>query len=284
MESIASLLDAGTGELLRAGIPEPRREASSLLELAIGRGRAFLIAHPEYRPDAERTSLYLEHIARRAGGEPFHYIKGKKEFYGLDFIVSPAVLIPRPETEMLVDRSIGLLNASAQPRFCEVGVGSGCISIAILAHVPGASAVGLEISSEAIEIGRANAASNGVAPRFEIRRSDMFASLADDERFDLIVSNPPYIPATELAGLQREVRDHEPRTALTDGGDGLSIIRRLAKDSPRFLSPGGTLMFEFGVGQAESVLEMFPPDTWCSAVIEKDFQGISRIVIADLRK
>jgi release factor glutamine methyltransferase len=254
------------------------------LEFALGRARSFIIAHPEYQPDAASASRYREYVARRAGGEPFHYIKGAKEFYGLDFIVSPAVLIPRPETEMLVDRAMGLLSALTRPRFCEVGVGSGCISIAILAHVPEARAVGLEVSAQAIDIARANADANGVSARFDLRRSDIFASLRDDERFDLIVSNPPYIPAADLAGLQREVRDHEPRIALTDGADGLSIIRRLVDDAPRFLDPGGSLMFEFGMGQAEEVQAMFSPKLWRPAAVENDVQGIPRMVVADLGK
>lgn len=284
MKTIASLLDSGAEELHRAGIPEPRREASSLLEFTLARGRTFLFAHPEYQTDASSASRYLGYISRRAAGEPFHYITGKKEFYGLDLAVSPAVLIPRPETEMLVERAIGLLNTQAHPSFCEVGIGSGCISIAILANVPAATAVGLEVSAEAIEIAQANADANGVASRFEIRESDIFSSLADDERFGLIVSNPPYIPAADIPGLQSEVRDHEPRTALTDGADGLSIIRRLVSEAPRYLQAGGTLMFEFGIGQAAEVQGMFPAQIWHPPVIERDLQGIPRMAAADLRK
>jgi release factor glutamine methyltransferase len=284
MANVASLLDLGTETLRQAEIPEPRREASSLLELAIARDRTFIIAHPDHLPDSEQTSRYHEFINRRAAREPFHYIKGVKEFYGLDLAVSPAVLIPRPETEMLVERAVGLLAVMEKPVFCEVGVGSGCISVAILVNVPRAAGVGLEISEKAIEIAAGNAVAHSVASRFDLRRSDLFNGLAADEKFDLIVSNPPYVPAAAVSGLQPEVRDHEPREALTDGGDGLSIIRRLVAGSPRFLRPGGKLMFEFGMGQAEQVREMFPSDIWSKVLIESDFQGIPRTAAGILRR
>ena len=282
MENVATLVRSGADELDRAGIPDPRREAASLLELAIGRDRAFIIGHPEYEPNADLTSLYFEFIGRRATREPFHYIAGVKEFYGLEFSVSPAVLIPRPETEMLVERAISLLAARRRPRFCEVGVGSGCISVAILANVSEARATGLEVSADAIEVAGMNAIRNGVAGRFDLRESDLFAALSGDEKFDLIVSNPPYVPAEDLTGLQREVRDHEPRIALTDGKDGLSIIRRIVVGAAEFLRPDGVLMLEFGMGQAEPVRDMFPRDKWRSVVVENDLQGIPRMITADL--
>ena len=143
MSDIASLLSAGEKSLRLVGIPEPRREASSLLELALGRARAFIVAHPEHEPDEEQRARYFEFVKRRSGREPFHYIKGSKEFYGLEFELSPNVLIPRPETEMLVERSISFLAGRQRPMFCEVGVGSGCISVAVLVNVPAATAVGL---------------------------------------------------------------------------------------------------------------------------------------------
>lgn len=282
METIASLLSAGEAALRSASVPNAGREASSLLELALGRDRAFIIAHPEYLPDAEDRARYIDHVNRRSNREPFHYIKGTKEFYGLEFDVSPAVLIPRPETEMLVERGIALLAKHDKPRFCEVGVGSGCISISILTKLADATAVGLEISGDAIEMATRNSVKHGVDARFEIRRSDAFDGLSDNEKFDLIVSNPPYVPAAEIDGLQAEVRDHEPLTALTGGADGLSIIRRLAAESPGFLNPGGTLMFEFGIGQADAVEAMFQAEIWPFVRTESDFQGIPRIVSATI--
>ncbi|MGD9562121.1 MAG: peptide chain release factor N(5)-glutamine methyltransferase [Pyrinomonadaceae bacterium] len=284
METVAQLLSAGADELDAADIPDARREASSLLELALGCDRTFVIAHPEFVPGSEARSLYAGYVSRRAAREPFAYIKGSKEFYGIDFAVSPAVLIPRPETEMLVERSVGLLSGTEAPAFCEIGTGSGCISIVILLNVREARSTALEISPEAIEVAESNARTHRVEARFEARQSDVFGSLGKDERFDLIVSNPPYVPAADIPGLQQEVRDHEPRAALTDGRDGLSVIRRIVGDSPQFLHPGGFLMFEFGMGQAEAVQSMFELSIWQSSAVEGDLQGIPRIVTAQLRE
>lgn len=278
MEDIASLIEVATEALRNAGIPEPRREAASLLEYAIARPRTFLIAHSDHIPTAAQTRHFRECIARRAFREPFHYITGSKEFYGLEFKVSPDVLIPRPETEMLVERSIEILAEYAHPRFCEVGVGSGCISIALLVNIPAARATGLDISPAAMTIAMENAVTHDVAPRFGLASSDVFDNLAPGKEFELIISNPPYIPAADILGLQPEVRDHEPSLALTDGGDGHSIIRRLVNDSPQYLMPGGRLLFEFGFGQAEQVRTLFSADTWRSVQFKADLQGIPRIV------
>lgn len=282
MENIASLLRAGETELDLAGVPDARREAASLLAAALGRDPTFLIAHPEHTPEKHLTELFLEFVTRRSRREPFHYLTGKKEFYGLEFTVTPAVLIPRPETEMLVERSIELLRELDRPVFCEVGVGSACISAAVLVNVPPAKAVGLEISEAAIEIARQNITFHGLDDRLELRRSDVFAGLGPDEKFDLIVSNPPYVPVDDINGLQPEVRDHEPLIALTDGDDGLAVVRRIVAGSASFLKPGGTLMFEIGFSQAGLVLGMFEPDLWDSAETENDLQGIPRIVAARL--
>ncbi len=284
MENIASLLRAGEAELERAGVPEARREASSLLAAALGSDRTFLIAHPDRVPETGPKKRYLDLIARRAGREPFHYIIGKKEFYGLEFRVTPAVLIPRPETEMLVARSIECLQEFEAPRFCEVGVGTGCISVAILVNTSRATGIGLDISGPAIEIARQNAEYHDVGERIELRRSDLFAGLAPLEKFDLIVSNPPYVPEGDIENLQPEVRDHEPFIALTGGDDGLSVGRRLVGVSPSFLKPGGVLLFEFGFDQAEAVLREFGADVWASAETESDLQGIPRMVKAKLNR
>lgn len=256
MSRISDLLSEAAEALQRAGIDEPRREAASLLQLAIGRDRTFIIAHPEFEPDQEPRGRFRQFVRRRAGGEPFHYIKGSKEFYGLEFEVSPAVLIPRPETELLVELSLRFLEDLDRPRFCEVGVGSGCISMAVLVNAPSASAVGLDISEESMTVAARNAVKHGVSSRLELRLSDVFAALAPDERFGLIVSNPPYIPAGDIPSLQPEVREHEPHTALTDGGDGLSIIRRIVGGAPRHLEPDGLLTFEIGIGQWPAVEAM----------------------------
>lgn len=282
MPTVAELLRAAEERLVEKGIPEARREAASLLSFAIKRDRTFLIAHPEYVLSGPEEEFFSAVVRRRSEREPFHYITGIKEFYGLEFVVSPAVLIPRPETEMLVERSIALLADCEKPAFCEVGVGSGCISISVLANLLNASAVGLEISDDAIAVAGTNAERHHVSSQFDVRRSDLFEGLAAGERFDLIISNPPYVPAADIAELEPEVREYEPRAALTDGGGGLSVVGRLIRESPQYLKPGGTLMLEIGIGQAGRVREMISPDIWASVTVDDDFQGIPRVVAATL--
>ncbi|CAN5744242.1 peptide chain release factor N(5)-glutamine methyltransferase [soil metagenome] len=275
MKQIDELLADAVKTLADAGVEEPRREAASLMASAIGRDAAFLIAHPEYKLSAEEAATFASFVERRSAREPFHYIVGNKEFYGLSFIVGPSVLIPRPETEILVTSAI-----EVDPKtICEIGVGSGCISIAILKALPDAKAVGLEISGEAIKVARANARRHGVTERFELRESDVFSALGD-ESFDLIVSNPPYVPANEIASLQPEVRDFEPHLALTDGSIGLGIISRLVHQAPKHLSAGGWLMFEMGVDQDVEIRKMMDPAVWHEMSIVPDLAGIPRVARA----
>lgn len=281
MPNITESMDRAASALNSVGIDDPRREAASLLSFALEKDRAFLIAHPEYSLDGRESELFDQIIKRRAGREPFHHIVGVKEFYGLDFKVSADVLIPRPETEMLAARSIEILTGKATPTFCEVGVGSGCIAISVLHHSRAARAVGLERSESALSVAKVNAEHHGVLERFRLVASDVFSGL-DNARFDLIVSNPPYVPSGDLPGLQPEVRDFEPHIALTDGSDGLSIIKMLVHRSPAFLKPGGHLVIEIGVNQADAVKTMFGVRHWANVEFVSDFQGIPRMVVASL--
>ena len=272
------LISGAAARLAAAGVDEPRREASLLLEYAIRRDRTFVIAHSEYEPTADELQTFYDFVRRRSGHEPFHYIVGRKEFYGLNFVVRPGVLIPRPETEMLVTAAINELQQHVSPAFCELGVGSGCISSAILFNVRAARCVGLEVSPDALAVARENADLLGVAERCDLRISDRFAAL-DDEKFDLIVSNPPYVAAADIPTLQPEVREHEPHTALTDGGDGLSFIRYLAEQAYQYLRPGGLLLIEFGVGQSDAVESIFNDSGW-RLQIEADMRHIPRMAAA----
>lgn len=271
-----SLVNAGR-ELRAVGIAQPERESASLLMFALGRDRTFLIAHSEYELSVEETRIYRAFIARRKTREPFQHIVGRQEFYGLDFVVSPDVLIPRPETELLVDAAIEILTAKENARILDIGTGSGCIVVSIIHNVPTATAFAVDISEGALAIARENAEKNRVAGRIEFLRSDIFEAV-DRQTFDVIVSNPPYIPAGEIAGLQSEVRDHDPVIALTDGSDGLSIMRRIVSDAPRYLNSDGKLLMEIGLGQAASVGAMFDPDLWHEPEFQYDLQGIARVV------
>ena len=268
--------------LAAAGIADPPREAASILSLALSRDRAFLIAHPEYEPTDEETRRFENFLHRRAAREPFQYISRIQEFYRLDFEVTPDVLIPRPETEMVVDAALEFLSRRQEPSFCEVGVGSGCISVSILHELPKARGVGLDISPAALAVASRNASRHGVADRLQLFESDVFREL-DAGRYDLIASNPPYVPAAQFSGLQDEVRDFEPRAALTDGGDGLSIIAEIIRESPTHLFNGGNLLMEIGFDQSKAVERLFEPSLWNAVDLMPDLQGIPRLVRAVLK-
>jgi len=276
---IAEAVNQAADILNAAAIQEPRREAVSLLELAIGRDRTFIFAYPDYKLIQKETDVLESLIGRRANREPLQYIRGHQEFYGLDFIVTPDVLIPRPETEILVERAIKDLRSKNEVTFCEVGVGSGCICVSILHELPSATAVGLDISEKSLEITKKNAERHRVSDRLTLLRSDVFDMLSD-QRFDMIVSNPPYVPRSDFEALQPEVRDFEPQMALTDGLNGLSIIEKIVYDAPRFLTSGGTLLMEIGFGQSEAVRAIFDTRIWQHLEFLDDLQSIPRIVRA----
>ncbi|HWW75586.1 MAG TPA: peptide chain release factor N(5)-glutamine methyltransferase [Pyrinomonadaceae bacterium] len=285
--TFAEALRAGTEALRAAGLPEPRREANSLLMHATGRGQAFLITHSDEELTAEQLLTFRNSVGRRAAGEPFQYIAGRQEFYGLEFEVTPDVLIPRPETELLVETALELLEPTEAPAFCDVGTGSGCIAVALLYERADARGLALDISPAALAVAARNAARHGVAGRLRLLVSDCFDALRAGERegarFDLIASNPPYVAEDALDGLQREVREHEPRVALTPGGDGLSVIRRLVSEAPAFLKPGGHLLLEIGFDQHERVRALVDPARWTLLDIHQDLQGIPRTVALRLK-
>jgi release factor glutamine methyltransferase len=278
--SIKSLLSAASEVLSSADVAEPVKQARDLLALAIGKDKAFVIAHPEYEPAREELERYVDFVKRRSAHEPFQHISGKQEFFGLSFKVTPDVMIPRPETELIVEAGMRILERSEAPVFCEIGTGSGCISVALLHGLPNAAAVGLDVSPKALGITRENAEANEVADRLELRESDVMSALRGNERFDLIASNPPYVPAQDIVSLQAEVRDHEPHIALTDGGSGLSIIEAIAKGAPDHLRPGGILLLEIGFNQGAAVEAMLRDLSWAEVELFPDLQGIPRMVRA----
>lgn len=278
---VEECLKSAAAKLTDAGIENPRFEAASLTALAIKRDRTFLIAHPEYELTAAERRRYSDLLERRSSRVPFQQLRGTQEFYGLDFEVTPEVLIPRPETETLVEAAIAELRDIEKARFCEIGTGSGCISVAMLANLPNAVAIASDVSATAVEVARRNAKRNGVDPRVEFLVSDVFDSI-DGDGFDAIVTNPPYIHADDIPTLQIEVRDHEPLVALTDGGDGLSIIRRIVTDSPARLKPNGLLLMEIGHRQSDAVEAMFSREIWTDVHFLKDLQNIDRTVYARL--
>lgn len=276
--SISQALREGAAVLQNAGVPEARREAGSLLEFILAKDRTFLIAHAEDPLSEEDLLRFHESVSRRAAGEPLQYITGVQDFFGREFRVNPDVLIPRPETELLVEAAIEVSGSS--PFVCDVGTGSGCIAVTLLCEIENARAVAVDKSRAALEIAKLNASNFSVSDRAEFMISDCLDALNPRiYQFDLVVSNPPYVSAAMLSGLQREVRDHEPLIALSPGADGLAIIRRLIKETPPFLKPKGHLLMEIGFDQGEAVTELVKETTWQLLEIRPDLQGIPRIVV-----
>jgi release factor glutamine methyltransferase len=276
--SIAEAVRGAAEVLDRNGVADARREAGALLSHVIGKDRTFLISHAEDPISEDEERRFEEVVRRRAGGEPSQYIIGTQDFFGRVFRVTPAVLIPRPETELLVEAALEVMAANSA--ICDVGTGSGCIAITLLCERGDAQAVALDISEEALNIARENAREQSVGHRMKFVRSDCFTALnSERDQFDLIVSNPPYVPAGVLAGLQREVRDHEPQLALSPGADGLSVIRRLLVESPAFIRGKGYLIIEIGFDQSEQVKHLVDENVWELKEIRPDLQCIPRLVV-----
>jgi release factor glutamine methyltransferase len=278
--SIAAAIREGSHTLSQAGVPDARREAGSLLEHVIGHDRTFIITRSDDLITQAQREVFAEWIARRAQGEPLQYITGFQAFFGLDFEVTKDVLIPRPETEGLVEAALALVETNHDaPKICDVGTGSGCIAVALLHENRRATAVAIDLSIEAIHVARRNATRHSVLDRMSFAVSDCLSALRTDrEIFDLVVSNPPYVAAPALDGLQREVRDYEPRLALSPGDDGLAIIRRLLIDSLAFVKTGGHLLIEIGFDQGEEVRRLIDGTAWKLLAIHPDLQGIPRTV------
>lgn len=264
-------------------IDDPARTAASIVAAATGRGREFLYAHPEYELSSEEEARMGEFLRRRRLREPLQYILRQQEFYGLSFEVGPGVLIPRPETEILVGQTIAAMREKESPRLLELGIGSGCISVSILCNLPTARISAADISAVALDYARRNAERHGVSERLYLFESDLFDSVPR-EAFDAVLANPPYVAAGDLPALQPEVRDFEPPEALTDGADGLRIIRRIIAQAPDFLRSGGLLLMEIGAGQSGPVAEMFSgDDRWAGFSFLRDLQGIERTLVAQLK-
>ena len=283
--TIAEALREASQILQGAGVPEARREAGSLLSFVITKDRTFLISHAEDELDQSSLDQFREAVERRAAGEPLQYISGVQDFFGREFRVTTDVLIPRPETELLVEAALEVVGGrDAAPFICDVCTGSGCIAVTLLCEIGSARAVALDKSPAALEIAKLNAVKLSVADRAVFVVSDCFESLdARDYQFDLIASNPPYVSAGVLAGLQREVRDHEPLVALSPGPDGLSMIRRLLQEAPAFLKQNGYLIMEIGFDQGEKVQSLVDTGVWRLLELRPDLQGIPRIVVLQKR-
>ncbi len=273
-QTAAQAMVAATARLRAAGVSDPARDARVLLAHAarIEASRVTLIAPEALAPDiAER---YDQLISLRAVRVPVSHLLGEREFYGRRYKVSRDVLDPRPETETLIEAALG------RPflRVLDLGTGSGCILVTLLAERGDATGMGVDVSEAACLQASANAVMHGVHPRADIRQSDWFERV--EGRYDLIVSNPPYIALAEMEGLSREVREHEPELALTDGGDGLNAYRRISAGAKEFLVPGGRLLVEIGPTQAVAVTELLRRAGLVGIRVVPDLDGRDRVVCA----
>lgn len=280
--SIANALGEGTQRLQEA-VPEARRHAGSLLAHVLGRDRSFLIAHADEAVTEEEFRSFQFLIERRAGGEPMQYITGHQEFFKLDFEVGPAVLIPRPETELIVEAALEILRDEPEPRIVDVGTGSGCLVISLLHQLSAARGLATDVSVPALQVAQRNAQRHGVNDRLALVGSDCFSGLRADGSVDLMVSNPPYVSDEEMNGLQREVR-YEPAAALAGGPDGLSVIQRLLLGARPFLHSGGHFVFEIGFGQSEAMEQLIDRHVWKLIEIRKDLQGIPRTFVLQVKE
>jgi release factor glutamine methyltransferase len=256
-----------------------RLDAESLLMHVLRRDRAYLYSHSELELSCRVLWDYSALIDRRASGEPLQYIIGHQEFWGLDLRVTPAVLIPRPETEHAVEAALEVLRGMNSPRVIDVGTGSGCIGLALAFELPQARIEAVDISAEALGVARGNAERLGLAARVCFAHADLLGNhLSRGSFFDMVVSNPPYVGESEADKLQIEVREHEPHCALFGGQEGLDVYRRLIPQAKQVLKPGGWLVLEIGYSQEQGIRELL--SDWGEVRIVLDLQGIPRVAVA----
>ena len=302
-------LAAAVERLEAADIGSPRMNAEVLLMFALGADRAFLYAHPERELASVEEARYHDVVVRRATGMPSQYITGHQEFWGLDFLVSPAVLIPRPETEHLVEAVLDLARGVPRPKLVDVGTGSGCVALALAHELGDAEVYAVDLSADALEIAGANAArlqlekrvqflqrdvlrpvsglnpavvpsSQNVIPRedFSPSRGTPIQAGTDFCDFDFVVSNPPYVGFGEADKVQRSVFEFEPRMAVFAGENGLDVIHRLVEQADQALRPGGWLAMEIGYSMRDAVAILLSPTEWDDVRVVPDLQGIPRVV------
>jgi release factor glutamine methyltransferase len=298
---VRTALKTGIAELREAGVPSFTLAAELLLLHVADRNRTWLYAHPEETVPDENVQRFLALIARRAAGEPTQYLTGKQEFWGLEFEVTPAVLIPRPETEHVIEVALDRLALrelrAGRPQktigeglqIADIGTGSGCIAVALAKELPGTTIYATDISSAALEIAARNIVRHGFLDRIHLFESNLlglFSSAVPQSgheqlRFDLIVSNPPYIGRREAPTLAREVREHEPEQALFGGEEGYELYGDLISQAASLLKPGGILVIELGHDSLPAVQPLLDRADWVNVGVTNDLAGIPRVIAAE---
>jgi len=268
-------------------VDSPRLQAELLLAQLLKLPRMQLYLQFERQLSPAETDEFRELIRRRGRREPLQHITGSTSFCGLEILVNPHVLVPRPETELLAEagwqflQNVSQPDPTSEPRTAlDLGTGSGCIAIALAVRCPAVRVWAIDKSTQALETARHNAQAHHVDARIQLLAGDGFAALTGPVRFDLIISNPPYIPSAEIGTLEPEVRDYDPRAALDGGPDGLSWFRRIAAEAGPFLEPGGKLMLEMGDGQSEAAVRLLADHNWIVEAVRDDYSQRPRILIA----
>jgi release factor glutamine methyltransferase len=282
-QTVLPLIEVSAGFLAAQGIDEARLTAELLLAHVLRCRRIDLYLRFEQVVTADELAAYRECIRRRLKREPVQYITGYTEFMGLRFTVDSRVLIPRPETELLVERVIDYVKSGAMPdpAILDIGTGSGNIAVSCARMIPGCRVDAVDASGGAIEIASENAGNNQCADRVTLRKLDFLKEAGSlHGQYAFVLSNPPYIPVDESPSLQPEVRDYEPKTAWTDGNDGLTFYRAIARESGRLVAENGRVIVEIGYGQAKDVAELFRAAGFGEIEIRKDYGGIERILTA----
>jgi release factor glutamine methyltransferase len=276
---VGEALAQAVARLANEGVESPRLDAELLLAHVLDTNRAAVLARPERQLTPKQLTRYRDLVARRANREPLAYIVGHREFYDLDLVVNPSVLIPRPETELLVEHALRLARRlPGTPRLADVGAGSGAIAVTLAVHLPTAVVYALDESAGALAVVAENARRHGVAGRIRCLQGDLLAALP--EAVDLITANLPYVAGDEWSGLAPEIREYEPRAALDGGRDGLDLIRRLLATAGPCLRPGGALLLEIGASQGAAAValarECFPE---AQVRLFQDYAGLDRVVV-----
>ena len=290
--SVRGLLKAGIAQLREANVPSYTLAAELLLLSVAGRDRTWLYAHPEEIVPESSTDKYFALLDRRAAGEPTQHLTGKQEFWGLEFEVTPDVLIPRPETEHLIEVALDRLavrevRAGRPPRLTgenvtlvDVGTGSGCIAIALAKELPAATVYATDISPATLNIAQRNAARLGFANRIQFIESNLFEALSS-LAFDLVISNPPYVSRRDAHSLSVEVREHEPPLALYGGEEGFEFYADLISQAQRYIKPSGLFVLELGYDSLPAVRPLLDDSTWANVGVTNDLAGIPRVLSAE---
>lgn len=261
----------------------PRLDVEILLQKALGDvDRLYIHLNLEKFLSEEEENLFLKLINERLNNRPIAYIVGNREFMGLDFYVQEGVLIPRPDTEILVEEVIEIGNNKGEIEILDIGTGSGAITVSLAKYLDNANLTSVDISDIALEVGKKNAISNNVDNKIEFIKSNLFTEIDKDKKFDVIVSNPPYIRKKDVENLESQVKDFEPYTALEGGEDGLDFYRKITQQAKLYLKENGVLAYEVGHDQSEDVSKLMKINGYTNIYIKKDLQGIDRVVIGTI--